>query len=550
MNNWYFASGDLDFFWNEQIQLLSWLPVVYRTDLGFGWPSIISLWLDYPFRLTVKILSLVGLSWFIIEKILWVLVFTLAIYSSYRLAHYILKLPLLSGLASLLYIGNTYFLLLFSGGQLGVALAYAFAPFVLYRFIRVPDKKKRVKWIIGNGLWFSLLITFDLRLAYLIGIVIFLYKLIFNRSGILQATFSFIVTCGTQLFWILPIVLTKTGPSVMGQDFINPGMLHFLSFADFSHTLSLLHPNWPENLFGKVYFLQPEFLLLPLMAFTGLVFLKRKYKEHENILFMSMLALFGAFFAKGMNAPFGQIFQWFFQNVPGFVFFRDPTKFYLYIAIGYSILIPFSLNQISKRLKKYQWGVYAIFIIFLLFTLRSVFAGNVRGNIRPLELPIEYIKLKDILIKDTIPSRTFWIPGKDSFAYYSATHPLINLSTLFHNISISETYEIATSSAFISNLTEAGVKYVVVPLDVEKKLFLTDYQFNSQTRDMVIAALQKTSLKQRSDFQELIVFENPEFKTMEISIPLNVEVQTRYATIGVIFSLVCILLIIACNIWA
>ena len=35
------------------------------------------------------------------------------------------------------------------------------------------------------------------------------------------------------------------------------------------HALSLLHPNWPENLFGKVYFLQPEFLILPILAFSA-----------------------------------------------------------------------------------------------------------------------------------------------------------------------------------------------------------------------------------------------------------------------------------------
>ncbi len=60
----------------------------------------------------------------------------------------------------------------------------------------------------------------------------------------------------------------------LDNDLTNPGMLHFLSFADFSHTLAFLHPNWPENLFGKVYFLQPEFLLLPVIAFSALFFVK------------------------------------------------------------------------------------------------------------------------------------------------------------------------------------------------------------------------------------------------------------------------------------
>jgi len=231
--NWYFAYGDLDFFWKEQLQALSWLPQVFRSDQGYGRSSLLSLWLDYPFRLVLKILSTFGLSWFFIEKLLWLSVCSLALYSSYTLATYILGKR--AYLATVIYAANTYFLLLFAGGQLGVALAYSFAPFVLYIYISAIDvqKKLAVKQAVINGLLLSLLVVFDLRIAYLIIGAIVLY-LFLKRKLFQFYSFGislFVASC-LHLFWILPTIVTREGPAGLGQDFVNASMLKFLSVAD------------------------------------------------------------------------------------------------------------------------------------------------------------------------------------------------------------------------------------------------------------------------------------------------------------------------------
>jgi len=214
--NWYFASGDLDFFWKEQILRLSWLPNIYRTDIGFGWSGIMSLWLDYPFRLVLKLLSTIGLSWFFIEKILWLSVFLIAVYSSYHLAKYILQSRFFSWIASFIYVANTYFLLLFSGGQLGVAFAYAFSPFVLFCFMESADTiNPKIKKVLTNGLCLALLIAFDLRLTCLLLGVIVLYQIFTKTFHFLKIGISLLVAVLIHSFWILPTVLTRTGPSVV-----------------------------------------------------------------------------------------------------------------------------------------------------------------------------------------------------------------------------------------------------------------------------------------------------------------------------------------------
>ena len=66
----------------------------------------------------------------------------------------------------------------------------------------------------------------------------------------------------------------------------------------------------------------------------------------KQIRFFLILSLLGVFLAKGSNEPFGQIYIWLFEHIPGFVMFRDPTKWYMLIAVSYSVLIPYSIYKI------------------------------------------------------------------------------------------------------------------------------------------------------------------------------------------------------------
>jgi hypothetical protein len=545
MFNWYFASGDLGFFWGEQIRIFSWLPEVFYREYGFGYPALLSLWLNYPFRLFVKLLFSLGLSWFLIEKILWFGVFGLCIYSSYQLAQLILKKSHFSWISSVIYTANTYFLLLFGGGQLGVALAYAFAPLVLLKFIQVLDassSKFIFRWHIINGLLLALLITFDLRLAYITLVAIGLYSLVRIRNiqktsliSVLVAFLSIFIPLAVagvlHLFWILPTVLASQGTSSLGEQFTSVDMLKFLSFADFSHSMSLLHPNWPENLFGRIHFLRPEFILIPIMAFAALVQGKKKMPIH--IVFFAGISMLGAFLSKGVNEPLGVLFSWMFEHVPGFVMFRDPTKFYLLTALGYSILIAYTLQNISKTF----WRKIAVctFIVFWIFSLRAVFLGQVKGNFSPSVIPGEYMALREMLVHEKEPSRTVWIPHWDNYAFKSEVHPIFSSDQLFENASLSAIMTMAQTPEFKDKLNKAGVKYVIVPIDIDKRMFLNDYVFDETMRDSLVESLDKSHLKRNPSFTDVAVYENSDF-SFEQQTPTIISRQNYWANIGAAIS--------------
>ncbi len=536
---WFFSAGDGPFYFAETIRQLGWFPVIWRADEGFGANHGFRLWYDYALQLIIKIFSAIGFNWWWIDKFLWIGAIALAIYTSYTLGKYFLKKPY-AYLVPVVYVFNTYFLLLFSGGQLGVTWAYAYFPFVLVQFIRVIDENRGfdLSGATRRGLALALLITFDLRFSYLLLAALALYFL-FTRKvhKILESLVSILIALGIHAFWILPtLVVGGAGVGVLDNEITNPGMLHFLSFADFSHALSLLHPNWPENLFGKVYFLQPEFLVIPVLAFASLLFIKAKTLG-KQMFFFALLAITGIFFAKGVNDPFGGVYTWVFTHIPGFVMFRDPTKFYVYIAVGYSILIPLVLERIDKKI------VLLVFVTFWIFTIRALFMGEMRGNFHPLQLPQEYVQLKNLLVADSVPSRTLWIPQQEKFAYTSDTHPLLYADQLFPGASFSAIASIAGTPNFVKTLSASGVGYVVVPEDLEKRLFLNDYRFDPEERRLLIDALKKTPFVMDASFHNVAVFKTNEF-IFESKLPASFARQQALTDIGLVISVIVLILAI------
>ncbi len=525
----YFSAGDAPFYFSEQLTALSWLPQVWNNAKDFGENLLPRLWIDYPFRLIVKLFASLGLGWGVIEKMLWLIAACIGVVGIYELTKYIVGRNA-ACVAVVLYTVNTYSLFLFGGGQLGVALAYGLAPLVLLKFIEKKGKG------IQNGLWLALLILFDLRVAYIVLGAVVLYQVLSKTFSIRNMSVSLLVAALLHAFWILPTLALGMGPSALSEDFTNPGMLKFLSVADFSHTVSLLHPNWPENLFGKVYFLQPEFLVIPCIAFFALFFVKTG-KNKLQVLYFALLALIGAFLAKGVNPPLGTIFNWCFMYIPGFVMFRDPTKFYLFTAIGYAVLIPYVLDHIEGRMKKTKWLPYAAFLIFWGFAVRPLLLGQLTGNFQPQSIPQDYVRLKDMLIADTTSSRTLWIPAAEKFAYASDIHPVLSASGLYPNTSLSGVLEIATSSAFLQKLAQSGVRYVIVPMDTEGKIFMTDYKADNALRKQAISVLEQTALTRHTEYQQIAVFENNQF-SYHSEIPTVVEKQEYWSRIGLIVGVV------------
>ncbi len=521
--NWFFVpqiiGGDWPFVFQERIIETSLIPPSWNPTANNGLGGTSPTYFLQSFaHFTFFISMAFKVSWVAVYKIFW---FGLFLLLSFISTFYLFRTIVSDSkfwqriIGALLYTTNTYILMLVGGGQMGVALAYSLAPLVLAFFIKIINlifsyNAKRTMLIqssLLSGVVISAQILFDPRIAYLTVLAIGLYlvlQLINMKAKVLQLfTYVFlipgIITVGLHAAWIIPLMITRINPiNILGDAYAGAGIVKFLSFASFSQSFSLLHPNWPENIFGKTYFMKAEFILLPIIAYSSLLFFRlivrkdaEQNAERRRILFFALLGIVGAFLAKGANPPFGGIYLWLFENIPGFVMFRDPTKFYLLVALSYSILIPFSIYSVcgwvnSKLQLKSQSYLPIIlltfFIVYWVILIHPAIFGQLGGTFKKYEVPKEYIELKDFLYKQPEFFRTLWVPRRQRFSFVSDIHPAIEAEPLFGTRNAEELSKKISSEQGQFLLSEFSVKYILIPYDSLGEQFLDDRKYSEKHR--------------------------------------------------------------------
>lgn len=504
----YFISGDWPFYFLEQIHQSSWWPVAYKIASGLGENVVARLWIDYPFQLLVKAATLMGISWGVLEKLLLLGIVFCGWISTYHFAQRFEKAIWARMLSASLYTFNTYTFLVLGGGQLGVAAAIAFVPVTLHFWLALFDTPSTRRSII-TGIVFAILIALDLRIAYIAGCIVALYALVYPKKVFMrgrQICGSLVITASLHLYWILPIVLSASVPLPEGAT--GRASLSFFSVADFSHAMTLLHPNWPENLFGKVYFQKPEFLILPIIAFAALFF-----QRSREILFFALVGLIGIFLAKGVNAPGGWVYDYLFAYVPGFFMFRDATKFYTLIAFSYAFLIPVTIRGVSEapllRVSVMRFLFIGVLLSIPLILSRDIWMGNTSHSFQFSHVPGGYTAVKTILQQDTTFSRVAWLPQVPQFAYADALHPALSATDALGVSSASAIAAILQEPHMHETLSEKGVGYVVVPTDERHSMFLTDYTYDESQRTMIREALTTSGLPFIGTFDGIDVYKNP-----------------------------------------
>ncbi len=523
--NWFLApeiiGGDWQYLFNEMLKEFSFFPLSWDPANGNGLGGISPL---YPLSIynnfTIFIAGYLHIPWVVVYKIFWFGLFiALSILSSIAL----LKITLSNVKYWQLFIGvviftlNTYILMIVGGGQMGIALAYSIAPLVLARFIiLVQSSKFKVQSSFIAGLVLALQVMFDSRIAYITLLAVGVYYTV-AKKNIRMNTVAIPIGIAVLLHasWILPMFLFRQNPLVdAGQAFTNVGMVQFLSFAHFSDAFAFLHPNWPENLFGKVYFMRPEFLFLPIMAYSSLLFIK---KTNRIIIFFVLLGLLGSFLAKGTNEPFGEIYIWLFEHVPGFILFRDPTKFYLLVSLSYSVLIPFSLYSIAgwiqSKIKDQKLKIQAEYILllfailYLLFLVRPAVLGQLGGTLQRNEIPKEYIVLKDFLHHQPEFFRMLWIPSGIRFNYFSNNHLIIASELLFGTKDVTTVSKKLQSTETKIYLQALGIKYIIVPYDPLGEIFVKDRAYDNDEYEKTIHMLETIPwIKKVAVFGKNVVF--------------------------------------------
>jgi len=519
------TSGDWVYYYPQGVHDAQFLAAWDWRHDGLGASILPTLWLESYFIATIKISLILG--WGLYEKIFWFLPFlAFSIISSYLLAKKVTNSKLFSLLAPLIYSANTYILMVMGGGQVGVGLAYSFAPFVILSFLNtVENTNLSTSFVLG--LMLAVETIFDIRLSYIVIIALFLSLLFFifsskEKKNLRTIFYCFIlpgiVTAFINAFWLLPVaVVGRDAFNQFGTIYSSNNAVSYFSFAKFENSIGLLHPYWPDNIFGKVSFMKPEFLLLPLFAFASLFFINKKnVREGQVILLFALLGLIGAFLAKGTTDPFGGIYLWMFNHVPGFVMFRDPTKWYLLVALSYSVLIPLTVVRIYefllikvKKSKYYSYGFIAAVVLSLLFLIKPALFGQLNGTFKAVQVPSEYQQLANYLSHEP-QGRTLWVPTTQRFAYNSENNPAVSAQDIFGIYDQKKLIKKLHQPGTEKFLQDAGIQYVIVPIDFQHEIFLADRQYSEKVYDQTLWGVSEIPwLNRLWRFGNLAVFEVP-----------------------------------------
>lgn len=487
-----FIGGDSRYFWPGTFRGLAQLPSAWDSSLntGIGDPAVGSLWIVSYLNFTAWIGNAFGLSWGVTSLLFWILpALLLSFFSAYFLFQYLFSSnKKFSIIAAIIYGSNSYIQMVFLGGQIGVALSYAFLPAVIIGLLKAFERPGLRRGIVA-GFLLSLQVLFDPRFALMsVGVSLLYWLFVQRKNTRKQLVFGVVVplllTILLHFYWLLPLVLFKF-PS-LPAGFSSQEGFAFFSFGDFSHSMSLLHPNWPENIFGKVSFLRFQFLTLPIVAFSSLLFLKTK-DVSKKVLFFSVLAIISIFLSKGSKEPFAGISNLLFQQVPFMSLFRDSTKFYALIALSYAMLAPYALANFFDVYKKYikirtvriTEYIFIGFFFFgwLLLHTPIITEGHVQFN---TTVPNEYKTLQILLENDTDFYRTLWIPQWQRYGYFSDLHPAIGRNEIFKT---TDPLKMARELEKKKNVLERfQVKYVIIPYDSKGEMFLNDRSYSGLIR--------------------------------------------------------------------
>ncbi len=452
-----------------------------RGSEGMGEVSTFFLW-SYPFILVSSLFANLGFNFAQIERLVIMIPFLLiGSLSMWKLGENLKLSNPAKLISAIFYSANTYILLLADGGQLSIALAFAFFPLSFLAWENAREGGIKTK--IWAGLATAILGFFDFRFIYLLAVILaikFFYEILFlNFKGfkkwimawIKTAAAAVVMVLGLNVYWLLPLIMSPISPET--YKFFT--QTSFESLGSLGHAILLLSPHWPENIFGKITSLRWEFIIIPVFALLAPIFTHK----NKTVLFWFFILILSIFLSKGTAEPFAAVYSWLYNHLPGFSLFRDSSKFFTLEALSYAMLWGIATDALFGKLKSIKLRILFLssLVFYLLFLIRPIWTGQMTGTFSNPRFQEEFTQLKVFLQSDKLFSRVFWIPSLSPLGYFDSEHPAVEASRLVQKrpftVGTLGTYEIFNflrEASFMGEIFDvAGIGYIAYsPLDPKR----------------------------------------------------------------------------------
>jgi len=478
------------------------------TNIGFTWDQAVAV----TFLIPIAFLNFLA-PYFLIRKL------TARVATSFACA---------------LFYGTTTYGIV---NQVPIQFVYALAPLVLLLFIRALETKLVSHWVVF-GIVFSVAACYEIRITYILAFVLASYALVMHASearrlwrGLLAAA---VVVLGLNAFWLLPTVLGSAPTAVRA---VAQRGLFGTGLYDLRSALALHLWNWTGGLQNSLFQEQPiplYFWFVPLVVALGSLWARglaaRDFRKHT---FFASTTLVGLLLAKEAAPPFGVVYGWLYAHFPGFALYRESSKFYLVVALGYTVLLGYALSRARlPRLRAQDRTLRAVLVVVVgglsLWNTKPLVTGDLGYLLVGRQQPADYGAFAQFVDRQDEYFRTLWLPRESQWATTSYLHPRVSVESVLpaqwvralarpHDLSgVAPATLFAAAAPWAGTVhhlvDDASVKYVVVPLqDIANDDDFFGYY--GQVRAAYIAQLNSVRWLHKVDIgaSALAVFENTKF---------------------------------------
>ena len=513
--------------------------------------------------LVTSIFEIVGIPVWLIERLLYWLLFSLMGISTYFLISTIFdiyekrKNEFACLIGAIFYMFNSYMLIEFSGPGIILYWYYIFLPLMLALFIKGLYSK--------NKIYIFIIALVSIPLAVIAGnppylasslmVILFYYLFVLVFDKRLDRNFSVIYFFSLvglytllNLWWILPMLLeAKSTVSMLhigssinswmtGQSFKTSfiNLLRLQGAAGFGGSFAGMKNYW----FSNIYLHNPVFIIysfmFPIIAFFSLII----YRKKLPVIFFSLIAITWIFLAKGIHEPLSSFSFYLFTKIPGFFIFRSfYPKFVFVIALSYSILIAYTSKFIFERIKQgynKKFFIALLFIILIIIYPFPMWSGhlmrqpenNTYNLSHSVSIPEYYFKISKWINDQPGDFRVLRLPPQSYVTYkwgyigghiyyFLLTKPLVHSAWSISGSSTfaylrKESYNAIKShdqGKFLKIINFLGIGYIIVPLDIETKYYRT---MDPTKVVKFLSGINSLSLVKKEG--EVVVFKNNNFK--------------------------------------
>lgn len=376
------------------------------------------------------------------RRIVWCYTFLiLSIFSIYYLSYTLFKNRITCFMSVLLFNLNNIFMIYLGGGYLMGGIGTSFTALVLALFIKCL-REDSLKYSLLAGFVLAINTYYDIKFTVLCSAILFMFflydiffarrenntiklrstKEIFARIKVNTKHFLLLglVASLLNLFWILPSFFGEGVVWPLGSE--QPAYVNVSFSNDWFHAFILSLKGRAEM--GHIFI--PSLFFITILVYISFFFKPKNYYT----IFLLICSLIFAFLSKGAAFPFGFIFYWLFNNVPGFVGFRACEKFLFPQLIFYSVLFGFTINRLFF-LNRIPYNL-AFFLITILLVLSSVFLPffgeepylmKGHSTLNPMPIPGENQLLYKYVENEPENYRNFIFPDKSCFMMHDWKHP-------------------------------------------------------------------------------------------------------------------------------